>query len=52
VELASGLEGDNYVCDAGHGVCGLSVDSEIVVLPEDIWFIFLRSIVEGRGVRL
>lgn len=49
--LASGLEGDDYMSEAGNRVCGFSVDSEIVVLPEDIWFVFLSRI-GGWGIYL
>ena len=38
--------------DAGHRICGLSVDSEVLVLPEDVGFILLRGWIEGLGVYL
>jgi hypothetical protein len=48
--LGNGLEGDDNMSDAGHGVRGLPVDGEIVVLPEDIGFIWLGVGIEGLGV--
>ena len=38
--------------DAGDRVCGLSVNGEVVVLPEDLRFISLGGWVEGLGVHL
>ena len=40
----NGLECDDDMSDAGHRVRGLSIGSEVVVFPEDIWF--------GRGIYL
>jgi hypothetical protein len=48
VYLQNALECDDDMSDAGHRVCGLSVDSEILVLPEDIGFILLRWIKRRR----
>jgi len=38
--------------DAGNGVRGLSVDGEVVVLPEDVGFIWLSGGIERLGVYL
>lgn len=38
--------------DARHRVCGLFVDREVVVLPEDIGLICLRSRIEEWRVYL
>jgi len=47
------LECDDDMSDAGHGICGLSVDGKVLVLPEDIGFIWLRSCgIEKWGIYL
>ena len=46
----NGLECDDDVSDAGHRVRGLSIGGEVVVFPEDIWFICLGCRVERRGI--
>lgn len=46
------LECDYDMSYAGHRVRGLPVDSEILVLPEDLRLVLLRGWVEGRGVYL
>ena len=48
--LGYALECDDDMSDAGHRVCGLSVDSEVLILPEDIRFVLLRRWVKGWGV--
>ena len=46
------LECDDDMGDARDGVCGLSVDSKVFVLPEDLGFISLGGWVEVLGVHL
>lgn len=46
-ELENRLECDDDMSDSGHGVRGLSVDSEVVISPEDVWFIRLGGRAEG-----
>ena len=43
IHWRNALECDDDMSDAGHRVCGLSVDSEVLVLPEDVGFILLRG---------
>ena len=50
--MRNALECDDYMSDAGHRVGCLSVDSEVLVFPEDIGFVWLRRWVEERGVYL
>lgn len=50
--FANGLECDDDMGDAGHGVRGLSIGGEVVISPEDLWFICLGRRVKGRGVYL
>ena len=50
--LANALECDDDMSNAGHRVGCLSVDSEVLVFPEDIGFVWLRCWVEERGVYL
>ena len=52
VHWQNALECDYDMSYAGHGVCGLPVDSKVLVLPEDIRLILLKGWVEGRGVYL
>ena len=52
IHRRNALECDDDMSDAGHRVCGLSVDSEVLVLPEDNWFILLRGWIEGLRVYL
>lgn len=47
-----GLECDDDMSNARHRVRGLSVDSEVVVLPKDIWFIWPGGWIEGWRVYL
>jgi len=47
--------GDQLECDddmscTRHRVRGLSVDGKVVVLPEDVGFVWLGGRIEGRGV--
>ena len=50
--LGNGLECDDNMSDAGHGVRGLPVDGEIVVIPEDVGFVWLWGGIEGLRVYL
>lgn len=45
--LANGLECDDDMSYAGYGVCCLSIGREVIVLPEDVWFVCLGCRVEG-----
>ena len=46
------LECDYDVSDGGHRIRHLSVDGKVVVLPEEVGFIWLGGRAEGRCVYL
>lgn len=46
--FANELECDNDMGDAGYGVRGFSIGSEVIVFPEDVWFICLGCGIERR----